>query len=122
MADEMTDIAVRLEKTHSLCLSNEKRIDNLEEEIKTLHETQIALVKIANSVENMGKAIEEINGKIDGISGKQDAFTEKINTLENQPAQKTHKWIGDTAEKISWIIIGGFVVWFLGHLFPNVPW
>ncbi len=122
MSEELTDIAVRLENTHSLCVNNEKRIDDLEVEMKALHETEISLVKIANSVENMGKSIIELNKKVDTISDKQDKFSEKVTALENQPAQNTKKRIDDIFDKVMWVIVGGLVAWFLGHLFPNIPW
>ena len=122
MSADFTDLAVRLESTHSLCVSNEKRIDDLEVGMKALHETQISLVKIANSVENMGESIIELNRKVDSISEKQDEFSTKVSTLENQPAQKTKKVVDDVVEKVAWVIIGGVVVWFLSHFFPNIPW
>jgi methyl-accepting chemotaxis protein len=122
MADNITDLAVRLEETNGLAKSNARRIEALEENIKTLHDTQISLVKIANSVENMGRSISEINDKIDGISGKQDNFSEKIVALENRPAQKTKRLVDDVVEKITWVIIGGLVAWFLTRLFPTIPW
>ena len=122
MADNMTDIAVKLEETHSLAKSNERRIETLEENIKTLHDTQISLVKIANSVEHMGNAIQEMNDKIDGISGKQDVFSEKITTLENQPAQETKRIVNDVVEKVIWVIAGGAVAYILARLFPTIPW
>lgn len=122
MSEELTDIAVRLENTHSLCVNNEKRIDDLEVEMKALHETEISLVKIANSVENMGKSIIELNKKVDTISDKQDKFSEKVTALENQPAQNTKKRIDDIFDKVMWVIVGGLVAWLLGHLFPNIPW
>lgn len=119
---DLTDIAVRLEKTHGIAVSNEKRITDLEVEMKALHDTQISLVKIGNSVENMGKSIIELNTKVDNISEKQDKFTEKVTTLENQPAQTTKRRVDDIIEKITWVLIGGIVVWFLSHLMPNIPW
>ena len=123
MADkDLTDIAVKLEETHSRCISNEKRIDDLEVGMKALHETQISLVKIGNSVENMGKSIIELNTKVDNLNEKQDKVTEKVTTLENQPAQNAKRRVDEIFEKVSWIFIGGLVVWFLSHIFPNIPW
>ena len=122
MAVDTTELAVRLESTHSLCVANEKRIGDLESDMKSLHDTQISLVKIANSVENMGQSIIELNKKVDGIGEKQDEFTAKVSALENQPAQKTKKIVDDIVEKVAWLIVGGVVVWFLGKLFPSITW
>ena len=122
MAESLTDIAVRLEGVRTTCESNEKRISDLEMEMKALHETQISLVKIANSVENMGKSIIELNTKVDNISEKQDTFSEKVTALENKPAQNTKRIVDDIFEKIAWVVIGGFVVWGLSHFFPGIGW
>ena len=119
---EYTALAVRLEHTQSVCDSNEKRISDLEVDMKALHETQISLVKIANSVENMGKSMVELNTKVDCISDKQDKVAEKVSTLENQPAQVTKKRVDEIFEKISWVVVGGVVVWLLSHLLPDIPW
>lgn len=117
-----SDLAVKLQETHDLAKSNQHRIDSVEEELKVLNETQISLVKIANSVENMGKSMVDMNHKIDNINEKQDKFSEKVVILENQSAQDTKKKVDAIVEKIVWVVIGGLVVGLLSAILPNMPW
>lgn len=120
--DKYTELSVKMEEVNSRSKSNQRRIDNLEVEIKAVHEQQISLVKIANSVENMGKTMVSLNEKVDEISEKQDSFAEKITTLENRPAQETKRVFDSIAEKILWVVVGGLLVWLLGSLIPGIPW
>ena len=120
--DKYTELSVKMEEVNSRSKSNQRRIDNLEVEIKAVHEQQISLVKIANSVENMGKTMVSLNEKVDEISEKQDSFAEKITTLENRPAQETKRVFDSIAEKILWVVVGGLIVWLLGSLIPGIPW
>lgn len=119
---DYTDLAVKLQETQSLAKSNQHRIDNLEGEMKIVNETQISLVKIANSVENMGKSMIEVNKKVDQVNEKQDALTEKIITLENKPAQETKEKVDKVWEKILLIVVGGLTVGLLSALIPGLPW
>ena len=120
--DKYTELSVKMAEVDSRSRSNQHRIDNLEVEIKAVHEQQISLVKIANSVENMGKTMVSLNEKVDEISEKQDSFSEKITTLENRPAQETKRVFDSIAEKILWVVVGGLIVWLLGSLIPGIPW
>lgn len=122
MAENMTEMAVKLERTHEMCVSNERRIKDLEIDMKSLHDTQISLVKITGAVESMGQSVTDIKTKVDNISEKQDNFAEKLTALENKPAQKTKRVVDDIIEKITWVIIGGLIIWFLAQLFPSIPW
>lgn len=68
-----TGLAVKLENVDARSKSNEHRIDSLEDNMKGLQDTQISLIKIANSVENMRKSMVDVNEKVDLISDKQDS-------------------------------------------------
>lgn len=124
MTDESlySGLAVKLQETQDLSKSNKHRIDKLEGEMKVINETQISLVKIANSVENMGKSMVDMNKKIDNINEKQDGFSEKIVLLENRSAVETKKKVDSVTEKIIWVIVGGLVVGLLSSILPNIPW
>lgn len=119
---DYTELAVKIQETQSLAKSNQHRIDNLEGEMKIVNETQISLVKIANSVENMGKSMIEVNKKVDQVNEKQDALTEKIITLENKPAQETKEKVDKAWEKVLLIVVGGLAVGLLSALIPGLPW
>lgn len=122
MDEKYTELAVKLQEIDSRCRSSEHRIESLEEGMKCVQDTQISLVKIANSVENMSKSMIDVNEKVDLISDKQDKLNDKVTVMENRPAQETKKMLDGIYEKILWVIIGGMAVAALSSLFPSIPW
>ena len=117
---DYTELAVKVENIDSRSKSNEHRIDLLENNMKGLQDTQISLIKIANSVENMGKSMVDVNEKVDQISEKQDKLNDKVTVLENRPAQETKKrWDSISMELLKIFIIGiaGFL---LAQALPGV--
>ncbi len=119
---QYSELAIKLQETHDLSKSNQHRIDDLEKDMKVINETQISLVKIANSVENMGKSMVDMNHKIDKIDKKQDDFSEKVTLLENKQANETKRKVDAITEKLIWVVIGGIVAGLLSTLLPNIPW
>ena len=115
-------MAVRIQEIDSRSKSNEHKINDLETGMKVVSDTQISLIKIANSVENMSKSMIDVNEKVDQISDKQDKLNDKVTILENRPAQETKKRYDQIHEKILWVIIGGLTIALLAVLFPGIPW
>lgn len=118
MDEKYTDLAVKLENVDARSKSNEHRIDCLESNMKGLQDTQISLIKIANSVENMGKSMVDVNQKIDMISEKQDKLNDKVTVLENRPALETKRRWDSVSDKLLWLFIGGVTAYLLAQLFP----
>lgn len=117
---QYTDLAVKVENVDSRSKSNEHRIDSLESEIKGLQDTQISLIKIASSVENMGKSMIDVNEKIDLISDKQDKLNDKVTTLENRPARETKRRWDAVADKLLWLFTAGIAGFVLARVLPGV--
>lgn len=117
---QYTVLAVKIENVDSRSKSNEHRIDSLETEIKGLQDTQISLIKIASSVENMGKSMIDVNEKIDIISDKQDKLSDKVTTLENRPARETKRRWDAVADKLLWLFVSGIAGFLLARLLPGV--
>jgi len=74
MDEKYPELAVELQEVKSRGESNQHRIDKLEIGMEKLNETQISLVKIANSVENIGKSVISMDGKVSKIQESQDAL------------------------------------------------
>lgn len=117
---QFTDLAVKIENVDSRSKSNEHRIDSLESEMKGLQDTQISLIKIASSVENMGKSMIDVNEKIDLISDKQDKLNDKVTTLENRPALETKRRWDAVTDKLLWLLISGIAGFLLARMLPGV--
>ncbi len=122
MDEKYPELAVELQEVKSRGESNQHRIDKLEIGMEKLNETQISLVKIANSVENIGKSVISMDGKVSKIQESQDALTVKVTEIENRPAKETKKLTDNIKEKLWYLIIGGIVVTILYQVLPNFRW
>lgn len=108
---ELRDMAVHLQEVDSRSRSNVRRIDDLEDGMKIVQDTQLSLIKIANSVENMSKSMVDVNTKVDVISDKQDKLNDKVTILENRPANHTLKRWDSVMDKLIWLFVGGIAVY-----------
>lgn len=122
MDERYSELAVELQEVKSRGESNQHRIDKLEIGMEKLNETQISLVKIANSVENIGKSVISMDGKVSKIQESQDALTVKVTEIENRPAKETKKLTDNIKEKLWYLFIGGIAVTILYQVLPNFRW
>lgn len=122
MDEKYPELAVELQEVKSRGESNQHRIDKLEIGMEKLNETQISLVKIANSVENIGKSVISMDGKVSKIQESQDALTVKVTEIENRPAKETKKLTDNIKEKLWYLIIGGIAATILYQVLPNFRW
>ncbi|WP_143322872.1 hypothetical protein [Clostridium sp. HBUAS56010] len=122
MDEKYPELAVELQEVKSRGESNQRRIDKLEMGMEKLNETQISLVKIANSVENIGKSVISMDGKVSKIQESQDALTVKVTEIENRPAKETKKFTDNIKEKLWYLVIGGIAVTILYQILPNFKW
>ena len=119
---KLLDLSVKIEGIDHQTRTNEHRIDALEENMKVLQETQISLVKIANSVESIGKSVVTMQGDIKDVKKSQERLTEKVSDVENRSAREVKKRSDSVYEKLLWLIIGGVAIALLGNAFPKIPW
>ena len=117
---QYTDLAVHVQEIDSLCKLNERRIDNLEENMKETKDMQITLVKLANGVENMGNQLMDVKEDIQDVKKGQSELSDKVTTLENKPAQETKKKWDSISEKLLWLFISGVVGFLLAQALPGV--
>lgn len=115
-------LAVELQEVKSRGESNQHRIDKLEIGMEKLNETQISLVKIANSVENIGKSVISMDGKVSKIQESQDALSLKVTEIENRPAKDNKRFWDNIRDKSAWVVIGGILVYMLSQILPNFRW
>lgn len=122
MDEKYPELAVELQEVKSRGESNQHRIDKLETSMEKLTETQISLVKIANSVENIGKSVISMDGKVSKIQESQDALSLKVTEIENQPAKENKKFWDNIRDKSAWVVVGGILVYILSQILPNFRW
>jgi len=122
MDENYSGLAVELQEVKSRGKSNEHRIDKLEANMDKLNETQISLVKIANSVENIGKSVISMDGKVSKIQESQDALTIKVTEIENRPATESKRFWDNIKDKLAWVFLGGIAMTILYQILPNFKW
>ena len=122
MDEKYTELAVHLQEISSRSKSNEHRISALEETLDKLQETQIALIKIANSVENMGQSIVTIRDDVSEVKNSQKELTKKVSEIENKAAKDTKKRLDTILDTGLKIISAGIITAALLSLFPGIPW
>jgi len=122
MDENYTQLAVKLQEVDSRSRSTEHRVDTLQEGMEKLNETQISLVKIANSVENIGKSVISMDGKVSKIQESQDALTVKVTEIENRPAKENKRFWDNIKDKAAWVVIGGIAGTILYQILPNFKW
>ncbi|MGN0430784.1 MAG: hypothetical protein ACI4EQ_00330 [Lachnospiraceae bacterium] len=122
MDEKYTELAVHLQEISSRSQSNEHRICALEDTLDKLQETQIALIKIANSVENMGQSIITIKDDVSEVKSSQKELTEKVSEMETKAAIDTKKRLDTIFETGLKIISAGIITAALLSLFPGIPW
>ena len=117
---QYTDLAVHVQEIDSLCKSNERRIDNLEEDMKETKDMQITLVKLANGVENMGNQLMDVKEDIQDVKKGQNELSEKVTTLENKPAQETKKRWDSISMELLKLFVVGVVSFLLAQVLPPI--
>lgn len=107
--------------------SNSHRIDTLEGEIKEIKEENKAIYKIATSVEVMAEKLGNIEDKVDETNRKVDEtakaqhateerFLERIEDIENRPANQVAKNVNEIKVKAITAIITFLITGALGAL------
>ncbi len=119
---DYTQLAVKVQEVDSRSRSTEYRVNTLEDNMEKLNETQISLVKIANSVENIGKSVISMDGKVSKIQESQDALTVKVTEIENRPAKENKRFWDNVIDKAAWVVIGGIIVTILSQILPSFHW
>ena len=117
---QYTELAVHVQEIDSRSKSNEHRIDSLEEDMKETKDMQIALVKLANGVENMGNQLMDVKEDIQDVKKGQNELSEKVTTLENKPAQETKKRWDSISMELLKLFVVGVVSFLLAQALPPI--
>lgn len=86
--------------------------------LKKIDEENVALHKLAVSIESLTKSLTETNDKIDKLSTKQEEMSTKISNIENAPAKKALSFNEELKNKILIGVILGAVGFFIGLFLP----
>lgn len=96
---DLETLAIAQQKTEDRSLRNEGRIKKLETEHEVLHQLATSIAVMAEKMEAMSKSV--------------NSLTEKVEEIENKPAER---W-----DKVITAIIGALVGGFVGWLVAGAP-
>ena len=117
---QYTEMAVKLQEVDSRCRSNEHRLDELDDQMDKMQETQITLVKLANGVDKMADQLVDMKADIKDVKTSQKDLSDKVTTLENRPAVETKKKWDSISENLLWLFIGGVAAFLLAQALPTI--
>lgn len=117
---QYTEMAVKLQEVDSRCRSNEHRLDELDDQMDKMQETQITLVKLANGVDKMADQLVDMKADIKDVKTSQKDLSDKVTTLENRPAVETKKKWDSISENLLWLFIGGVTTFLLAQILPTI--
>lgn len=99
-------VRVELERIHDEDKRQNKRLDVLEEQGKVLNELAMSVQKLAIGIEN--------------LSNKQDSMNERLEEIEQKPAQAWNTMTRTIFTTIVSAIAGGLAVWIVQGIAMNV--
>ena len=122
MDEKYTELAVHIESVDARCKSNERRINEHDNDIKELREKQDAIYDLTSSVKSIATDMTYIKEDVQEVKSGQAQLNEKVTILENKPATEVKKRIDGIYEKLLWLVVGGIAVTLLSTILPKIPW
>ena len=86
--------------------SFKRRLDDLEETGKRQNDILVTLQKQADAIETM-------NGKIDGVANSMEKMSQRVEQIENEPADRWKKMSFEIVKYIILAVLGAFVGYFI---------
>jgi len=127
------DDKVKLGEIDARCKSNTHQINELKNDIADIRSEQKAIYDISANIQVMTQAMGIMKGdiaevkqdmKTDITEVKQDigVVKDKVNVLENKPANDTYKNVNSIKYGMIWIVVAGVVGYLLGQVLPSINW
>lgn len=122
MEEKYTDLAVKLENVDSRAKSNTTRLNECEEDIRKLRSEHQALHTLASGIEKIALDMDYIKKDVKEVKKGQSELSDKVTTLENQPAAETRELVTGLKEKLLWLLAGGLAAYLLTSIIPGISW
>ena len=116
------DEKVKLAELDARCKSNTHQIDKLKSDISDIRSEQKAIYDINTNIQLMTQTMGIMRIDITDVKEDIGGVKEKVNILENKPANDTYKKFDIIKDKISWILIGGVTAYLLNQILPSMNW
>ena len=100
--------------------SNSHRLDEVEDDIKSLKEQNRTLYEMSASIKSMTDGIVSIKDDVKEIKSEQGEMKNEIQDLKNSPTKTKAQWVDNIGRLVITSIVTGIVAFVLGTLSPNI--
>ena len=110
---ELTEVSERSK-------SNSHRLDEVEDDIKSLKEQNRTLYEMSASIKSMTDGIVAIKDDVKEIKTEQGEMKSEIQDLKNSPTKTKAQWVDNIGRLVITSIVTGIVAFLLGTLSPSI--
>ena len=110
---ELTEISERSK-------SNSHRLDEVEDDIKSLKEQNRTLYEMSASIKTLTDGVVSIKEDVKEIKSEQGEMKNEIQDLKNAPNKTKAGWVDNIGKLVITSIVTGIVAFLLGTLSPSI--
>ena len=110
---ELTEISERSK-------SNSHRLDEVEDDIKSLKEQNRTLYEMSASIKTLTDGVVSIKEDVKEIKSEQGEMKNEIQDLKNSPTKTKAQWVDNIGRLVITAIVTGIVAFLLGTLSPSI--
>lgn len=110
---EITEVSER-------CKSNSHRLDEVEDDIKSLKEENRTLYEMSASIKTLTDGVVSIKDDVKSIRTEQGEMKNEIQDLKNSPTKTKAQWVDNIGKLVITAIVTGIVAFLLGTLSPSI--
>ena len=110
---ELTEVSERSK-------SNSHRLDEVEDDIKSLKEQNRTLYEMSASIKTLTDGVVSIKEDVKEIKSEQGEMKNEIQDLKNSPTKTKAQWVDNIGRLVITSIVTGIVAFLLGTLSPSI--
>ena len=100
--------------------SNSHRLDEVEDDIKSLKEENRTLYEMSASIKTLTDGVVSIKEDVKEIKSEQGEMKTEIQDLKNSPTKTKAQWVDNIGKLVITSIVTGIVAFVLGNFFPSI--
>ena len=100
--------------------SNSHRLDEVEDDIKSLKEENRTLYEMSASIKTLTDGVVSIKEDVKEIKSEQGEMKSEIQEIKNTPIKTKAGFVDDIGKLVVTAIISGILMFVLGTLSPNI--
>lgn len=132
----MTDVGERIAALEQDVSNLHQDVSGIHDEINSVKEQNVAIFKLASSLEilthdfkfvqekvndiseNQKQLNDKLDLEIDRVKGEQESFRERLEMVDNKGGKIALKFLGNVGSKAAWVVLGSILAFLLYQAFP----